>query len=205
MGEPFEPEVGDEVEFHPPGTGERLVDAIAAIARASEDANKWHREYRRADADRTALLDQRRLLGRELDRERKRRERLTMDRSKDRRESAILTGVATLVCVVLAAFIYAAVAGADNSGCADGKACVWRQTGFEGNKEVLGPNFGGNDWKALTFTAHSAKNRFGGRTLKLRGWPPEYQRCLNPGGEDDNTYPMTYWTLAKVGAAGSRC
>jgi hypothetical protein len=88
--------------------------------------------------------------------------------------------LASLVFVAIT--IGSSPALADNGGCANGRACVWTGKNFNGAKGVLGPHFGGNEWKGI-WPAYSAKNRFGARNLKLRKHVSGFWLtwCLRPG------------------------
>jgi peptidase inhibitor family I36 len=76
-----------------------------------------------------------------------------------------------------------------DSTCSDGYACFWTQTGYSGDKRLVGAEFGGTGWQNFANAHLSVKNHFSNRhvLISTAAGGGGTVKCLDPGQVVANT------------------
>lgn len=105
---------------------------------------------------------------------------------------------AYLTSALVSGAIIAIGASADG-GCGSG-GCSWAQINFEGFRKEYDASGG---YQFMGDRNRSAKNRFANRRMVIRAMNGDWLSCLNPDGNDANTYERSFFV--DTGPTGLNC
>jgi hypothetical protein len=102
---------------------------------------------------------------------------------------AMQRGILLLAVVLGLLFGASSKLAVADTTCPDGYACFWTQTGYAGDKRLVGAEFGGTGWQNFANTHLSVKNHFSNRhvLISTAAGGGGTVKCLDPGQVVPNT------------------